>query len=436
MGLSDLFSNRNRKRLFESSVRSFIPRYTYVPFSDSTDSLGDTSLSSGDEVKEGQTIAISRGFSTEGANMHSSTPGKIDSIGTCTMPNGKIGNVVKIMTEGSFSYLGKSLKKSDWHSMSKNILLDTFKTKGVANSFDLEDVPLSTQIHECTLSTNRFLAVRMYDEDPSRVTDTFVAEKFSNEVIEGSLIIAKAFEARGIAFAVSKKSHVSADEFENINLPSIVVSVDSDDYPQGFRQNIIDAVKKASRNLENSEFNGINSQCLFIDPETALSAYEAVVFGVPVMERFVHVGGDCLNSVAMFKTRIGTPVSFLVEQCGGFKMKPQKIIINGINVGNSISTCDVPVTKSLKSVSFIPQSQISIQSVVPCIRCGKCRNVCPEKLLPDLYYKAIMENLHLSQEIRETTKLCIHCNLCNSVCPSRLSLSQAAMLLCGKDDKK
>ena len=434
MGLSDLFSNR--KRLFESSVRSFIPRYTFVPFSDSTDSLEATSLSAGDEVKEGQTVAISRGLSTEGANMHSSIPGKVDSIGTCTMPDGRIGNVVKIMTEGSFSYLGKNLKKSDWQSMSKNILLDTFKIKGVVNSFDLSDVPLSTQIHECSLYTNRFLAVRMYDEDPSRVTDTFVAEKYTNEVIEGALIIAKAFEARAVAFVISKKSTVSADLFENINFPRIVVSVDSDDYPQGFRQNIIDAVKKAPKNVENSELNGINNQCLFIDPETALSAYEAVVLGIPVMERFVHVYGDCLNSVAMFKTRIGTPVSFLVEQCGGFKMKAQRIIVNGINVGNSISTCDVPVTKSLKSVAFIPQSQISIQSVVPCIRCGKCRNACPEKLLPDLYYKALMENLHLSQEIRETTKLCIQCNLCNSVCPSRLSLSQSAMLLRNKDDNK
>ena len=97
--------------------------------------------------------------------------------------------------------------------------------------------------------------------------------------------------------------------------------------------------------------------------------------------------------------------------------------------GMAASALDIPITKSIKSLEFVPATELCIQDEKNCIRCGKCRNVCPEGLSPDLLYKHLVENYHLPKEICATSLLCSHCSVCNSVCPSRLPLSQTIALL-------
>ena len=53
-------------------------------------------------------------------------------------------------------------------------------------------------------------------------------------------------------------------------------------------------------------------------------------------------------------------------------------------IGNAISTMEAPVTKDVKSVAFVTASDLDDQTLSQCVRCGMCREVCPEKIYPDL----------------------------------------------------
>lgn len=410
---------------FPASVRAFLPQYALVAMNQIQDKGAECIVSQGEVVKEGQLLC--RGEKTQ-SNVHSPVPGTITAIEQCSLPNGRVGKALRIKTAGSFSFLGKKEDEKKWESLDKDELCRLFVEKGVINTFS-KTHSLADEIDSIKIKRNRFVVVRLFDEDPSRMTDSFIAETRLREVTIGSRIIAKAFDAIGIIFVVPKKKNLAPDTNLLTGIPSCIVETDTSRYPVGFTHPIINAVKKAAVTPELEFFSKVNHKSLFIDPETALSAYEAVVLGQPVVERYVHITGDCLRSAAMFRVRIGTTVGSLAEQCGGFAKTPAKIIINGLVTGCAISTLETPITKYVKSVSFIPFSQVHNQQTSNCVRCGRCRAICPEGLLPDLLFRHQTGGKSVGTDLVFTANLCTNCNLCNSACPSRLPLSQVISLL-------
>lgn len=416
--------------MFETSVRSFLPQRVTIPFRQADGTEYQCGCKPGDVVREGQVISAPKDISSsEGAAVHSSVPGKVVSVSRRMLCDGRLGLAAEIATDGVFSYLGKKIPEADWSFASPLSILEEFRLKGVVNTFGRIPSSLSAQIHGRSLLKNRIVAVRMFDEDPSRYTDSFVAQKRSSDVIQGALIIAKALYAHGIAFVVPRRSEFSLDGSLFKDLPHCLVQADTSRYPSGFSRNLVRLIASHARTAGESVFMHVSQKSLFIDPQTALSAYEAVVQGIPAVERYVHVTGSCLKSSGMFKVRIGASIRDLAEQCGGFKTRPSKVIVNGKLTGNAVPGIDIPVTKQVKSVEFVPASQLCSQSEMPCIRCGRCRTVCPEGLAPDLLYKCAVRQQCMPRNLCATAALCSRCSLCNSVCPSRLPLSQSISLL-------
>lgn len=414
---------RSERQMFKTCVRAFLPPFPVVAFRQGKGSDCSAVVSEGDAVREGQLIAVL----PDGDSVHSPVPGTVDSIFQTTLPDGKLGTSVKIRTGGSFSFLGKKDVETNWHTLLKSEILDAIKSCGVVNTF-FEPMPLFEIIEKSSETKNNFLVVRMFDEDPGRLTDSFVAQFCLSKVTEGACITARAMGAAGIVFVLDKNQEFNPSLL-NDSVPFCAVRVDASKYPAGFRENIITAVRKNARLPEYKFFSAMSRKSIFIDPETALSVYEAVVLGKPVIERFVHVTGNCLRSAAMMKVRIGTSISSLAEQCGGFKIAPAKISVNGLITGKTVADPEVCITKSIKSVSFIPSLELFNQVLSPCIRCGKCRSVCPEHLYPDLMYRSATEGLATGNELKKTAALCSLCNLCSSACPARLPLSIGVRLL-------
>lgn len=414
---------------FENCVRSFLPQYTVVPFSQIRGQKFHSLVKENDTVKEGQIIASPDNDNNNDALIHSPIPGKICGIINCSLPDGQMGRAIRIRLTGSFSFLGKKENKINYKSCSQSELINLFLRNGITNTFS-NSQSLSTQIEKCQKTNKKILVARLFDEDPSRMTDSFVYEKYTEQVIEGLMIIAKALDAKGIVFAISK---YAGKDLENLNsdndIPYMKIPVDTKKYPCGFKQNLLQFIKKEAKNEKNDTFINVDANDLFVDPETAYSVYEAIVLGIPVVERFIHVTGSCLRSAGMFKVRIGTPIQSLTKQCGGFKNAPAKIIINGMITGFAISNMETPVTKIVKSVMFVSANELDDQTSTQCIRCGKCRIICPEGIFPDLIFRHKTGGKPIGQDLVKTANMCSGCCLCNSICPARLPLSQTIFLL-------
>ena len=431
VSVSDFVSEDNGT--FSLTVNGFVPRTALVPFVQERGSQPDVLVKVGDRVLEGQTIA-----QTDSCSVQATIPGIVEDILITHFPNGKQGNAAKINLGGSFSYTGKKQAEIDWQKYDASTIQQILTEKGVVNTFS-KCQSLTGQIKSLHPKSARILAVRLFDDDPARVTESFISAKFSHQVAVGAAVVARAMSANGIAFVYdSAKENPLAAEIEKLtSVPVMACGINAGKYPAGFMHQLVSEIKRNA--TDKKPFDAIGNRDLFVDSATLLAAFNAVVLSVPLMERYVHVTGDCLNAAAIMKVKIGTTLGDLATQCGGFKRSVAKIIINGIVTGAAVSNLSIPVTKMVKSVSFLPAKKARKQYDEKCVRCGACRKICPVGLYPDILYRTFIHKnkaTDLEKNYAATHILCTGCGLCSAVCPSRIPLAETAALLKGTADEK
>ncbi|MBQ8680544.1 MAG: SLBB domain-containing protein [Treponema sp.] len=425
------------KDLLSSSVNGFLPKVAVIPLSeDDTEGL-EVLVREGDRVKEGDVIA-----KTKGLHIHSSVPGIVQKIEQMQYSNGKQGLCAFVALNGAFSYLGKKSVAQEWQSYESQTVLFLLREAGVVNSFG-KLIPIATQIKKTKNANSSAVVVRLFDCDPSFVTESFMASNYLAEVLEGTGIIARAFGVKSVilAYSVTDKNNLK-DRIDSLlaerafalfgaDTDFSCIGIDTKKYPAGTMHDITAAVKKANKS---ESVEKLGKKDLFVDSCTSLNAYNAVALRKPLVSTFVHVTGDCLNSAAMLNVRVGTPLRDIVEQCGGFKRELSKIIINGIVSGKAVSSLDIPVSRGMKSVEFVPARQVTFQCGENCVRCGNCRKICPVHLWPgNLFRIAHLSSLENACEADKNAYksviLCSECGLCNAVCSSRLPLVQTISIL-------
>ena len=418
---------------FTCSLSSFLPKSLVVPFNQISDKKYKCLIKAGEPITEGQLLAFPmHGDESDDAAVNAPIPGIAGAVVKCRLPNGRMGQGLEIKLAGSFNYLGKSLEKRDWRLVGHDDVLKLLLAKGVVNTFG-GPTSLVSQIASCRKRGGGYLVVRLFDEDPSRCTDIFVGRNHTSEIAEGASILASLMGAQGIVFLLPKDGGTVVENELVKDFAVLMINVDETKYPCGLKENIIRTVKKHVRNTQSEYFGDINVNSLFVDSQTLFCVYEAIVLGKPVIESFVEVSGPCLRASAIFKVRHGTTIADLAKQCGGFKIQPERVVVNGMVRGIMLSDFEVPITKFVKSLTFLPKSSLYDQDFTACIRCGKCREACPEQLFPDILAGSLLFTDKPPVLFNESSVLCSGCNLCNSVCPSHIPLAQIISLL-NKDE--
>lgn len=101
--------------------------------------------------------------------------------------------------------------------------------------------------------------------------------------------------------------------------------------------------------------------CVVDNVETIISIYNAVVKGIPSMERVVTVTGDGVVNPGNYKVLFGTNQNELIEAAGGLKEGCEKVISGGPMMGFAMYTTDTPITKT--SSSILCMSKMKYQPV-------------------------------------------------------------------------
>ena len=81
----------------------------------------------------------------------------------------------------------------------------------------------------------------------------------------------------------------------------------------------------------------------------------------------------------------------------------------------------VPTIKACNAVTILGHSNNFYVEDSRCLRCGKCIDACPMKLMPVLMYKALYTND--VEEMKATNIMdCIECGCCAFTCPASVPL--------------
>lgn len=424
-----VFSGLNSLKIksFKNAISSFVPPVVTVPLKQERGKELECLVKPGETVEEGQLIATSKAdVSSFSSNIYSPIPGKVESIEMTKCPDGTASEAVKIRFGGSFTFLGRQKKELSLATLTAHMLVRAICDAGILNTFQTSaPVLLAADIQKAVDSNATTLVVRLFDDDPSRLTDSLISKLFFDHVIEGARLAAKACAVEKIVYVSDLKSKEDIsqryEKIETSPFKELFVYADKRKYPVGFKFQLYKLILSETKG---TAFGSISQNDLYTDSSTMFELYRTVKFGMPVVDRYVHVNGDCLHASGLMRVLIGTKFDFIAEQYGNFLKKPSAVIVNGLLNGFASSTVDVPVTKYCKSINFLTESKTPDQRLAVCIRCGNCRRACPRSLSPDVIYRHITGDLSASKDYIDSASLCDNCGLCSSVCPARLPLGQ------------
>jgi len=191
-------------------------------------------------------------------------------------------------------------------------------------------------------------------------------------------------------------------------------------YPQGAEKQVIQAV--TGRQVPSGALPAAVG-CAVFNAATCKAIHDAVYDGMPLVRRIVTVSGDNVIEPGNWMVPIGTSYNDLLEHCGRIAI-PYKIISGGPMMGITQFDASVPVTKGTNAVTMLGMKNKLAVKTPHCIRCGKCMNVCPMRLMPLQMYRA-----QRSGDLAALKKLslmdCIECGCCAYTCPAVIPLVQA-----------
>ncbi len=259
--------------------------------------------------------------------------------------------------------------------------------------------------------------------EPYISCDDMLMRERAQDVILGARILLHALDARHCTIALEEdtpqaeqalRAALSRCHDERVRL-KVVPSI----YPAGGERQLISAVFGVEVPFDALPA-GIGVVCHNVGTAAAIAHW--IRDGQPLISRIVTVAGDGVHQPCNLEARLGTPITTLIDDCGGYTPRMTRLILGGSMMGSAMPLDTLPVTKSTHCV--LAATALDLRSrtqEMPCIRCGRCSQACPALLLP--------QQLHWSIQAGDQNALaryglmdCIECGCCDYVCPSQIPL--------------
>ena len=420
----------------DKPMKEILPKGDLVyPLSQHIGAPAKAIVAKGDHVLTGQKIAEAGAFVS--APIYATVSGTVKAIEPRRVVTGD--NVMSIIIENDGLYEEveyPAVKPLD--EMSKEEIVERIKEAGIVGMGGA-GFPTFIKLSPKEPEKIEYVIANCAECEPYLTSDYRRIIEEPEKLVEGLKISLRLFDnARGI-LAVEDNKPDCIEILKNLTKdePRISVKALKTKYPQGAERQLIYA---ATGRQINSSMLPADAGCIVNNVDTVVAIYHAVTKGKPLMNRIVTVTGDAIADPRNFIVRIGTNYHELIEEAGGFKKEPAKIVSGGPMMGFAIFNLDVPTTKTASALLCLTEDAVSVMEPSACINCGRCVEACPSRIVPRLladYAENYNEEAFLSHDGME----CCECGCCSYVCPAKRQLTQAIksmrkMQLAKKNAKK
>ena len=397
------------------------PQKIYIPLENKSGIKYKKLVNVGDYVFKGQVVAMNESIDFP---IHSSVSGYVVENESNELNTGKKVECIVIENDFKEKYKDKlgSIKEISNYSKEEFIeLLKTSEITGLGGS----DFP--TFLKYNTDSKINYLLVNGVECEPYISCDKVVMSKYMEKILEAVDAILEIMKIKK-AYIVVKSSNIESQKVINkyINTyPNIKLALMPDMYPAGWERNVVEVVLHKKYDKYPVEVGAIVSNV-----STIYAIYEMLKYNTPLTERIITITGTGIRKPSNIKVKIGTKLSEIIENIEGYKdIKKPIFIAGGPMMGSSLPSDNLIVTKDLNCVLVIDDIELTNY---PCIKCGKCTNVCPVHLLPVM----IMNNIGNEKKLKELMpQKCIECGLCSYICPSKIEVREYVRIAKGRVNK-
>ena len=403
----------------DQPIRRIKPKEILVyPLSQHIGAPASPIVAVGDTVLRGQKIAEAGGFVS--APVFASVSGTVKAIEPRHVATGDLVNTIIIENDGE-------MKETDFHgvedvaSLSKEQIIEKVKEAGVVGMGGA-GFPTHVKLSPKEPDKIEFIIANCAECEPYLTADYRRMLENPEELIGGMKIVLRLFDhAKGILGVednkpdcIQKLKELTKDE-ERIEVMPLKTK-----YPQGGERQLIYAT---TGRAINSKMLPADAGCIVDNVETLVAINRAVKEEKPVMDRIFTVTGDAVANPGNFEYCIGMSYAEILEEAGGFKEDPEKMISGGPMMGFAVFSLEIPTTKTSSSLLCFKKDDVSASEVTACINCGRCVSVCPEQIVPSRLAK--MSQFHDSESFEKWNGMeCIECGSCSYICPAKRPLAQ------------
>ena len=401
-------------------IRDVLPKGDLVyPLSQHIGAPAVPIVKKGDRVLTGQKIADAAAFVC--APIYATVSGTVKAIEPRRVVTGD--NVMSIVVENDGKYEETDpLPVKELSAYTKEEIIERVKEAGVVGMGGA-GFPTFIKLSPKNPEKIEYCIVNGAECEPYLTSDYRRMLEEPEKVLDGLRIMLKLFDkAQGI-IAIEDNKPECIELFRKLTRNETRISVKAlkTKYPQGAERQIIYAT--TGRAIHSGKLPA-DAGCIVDNVDTVVAICHAVMEGKPLMERIVTVTGDAIAKPRNFKVRIGTNYHELIEEAGGFKEQPVKVISGGPMMGFGIFDLDVPTTKTASALLCLTKDDVSAMEPTACINCGKCVEVCPGRGVPKLLAD-YAENYREEEFLKNNGMECCECGCCSYVCPAKRTLTQS-----------
>lgn len=375
-------------------------------------------VSAGDHVLLGQKIGEAGGFMS--APVHASVSGRVYAVQDAMLANGTM--VPAVIIDNDYADEWVELHPSDHpENLTADELRQIVREAGIVG-LGGATFPTAVKLSPSGGKKIEKLILNGAECEPFLTADHRLMLEKAAEIIDGVRLMMLALEVDEALIGIenNKKDAIeilqaeaarSGSEIKVVGLPVR--------YPQGGEKQLVYALTR--RQVPNGGLP-LDVGVVVCNVGTVYAIDRAIREGRPLVERITTVGG-LVNNPANFLVRIGTPISHLIDACGGLQPHVKQFIYGGPMMGMAIARFDIPVTKGCSGLVALANAAKEPDES-PCIKCGSCRFACPMKLFPSRI-DAFQRHDRLEDAEKIGVMNCIECGCCTYVCPAKRSLTQS-----------
>ena len=396
-----------------------VPAVVTIPMSMNIGAPAKPVVKPGDEVKVGQLIAEAGGFVS--SPIYSSVSGKVKKLDEVLMSSGQNCQAIVIESDGEQA-VAETVAPPQVDSMESFIA--AVRSSGVVG-LGGAGFPTAVKLN-VTPGKVDFICINGAECEPYITADTRTMLDDADLLVEGIQLLQKYLQPGKVLIGIENNKPQCISKLKDLSkgLQNVEVASLPALYPQGGEKVLI--YNLTGRVVAEGKLP-IDAGCVVINPSTLVAIARYIKTGMPLVEKYITVDGSAIANPMNVIAPIGASVQDVVDFTGGLKCEAKKIIFGGLMMGISMSGMQEVVMKNTNAILCLNEKDATPPETTPCIKCGRCVNHCPLKLMPANIETAFL--LNKPEELKALkVNLCMECGCCSFICPAKRPLVQTNKL--------